>query len=145
MGKPAKSPWLAPHITVKDIRESMAFYENAFKFTTGIMMDDDDGRLCHVEMSYQGQPVIMMGREGADMMASACPASMNVESPFNIYVYCEDLDNSLMIALNSGAKLLREPEETIWGDRAALVKCINGYIFVLASNMLDDIFDEPLF
>lgn len=145
MGKPAKAPWLAPHLTVININDSIDFYDRAFGFTAGIMMDDSDGILSHVEMSYQGRPVVLLGREGADMMANECPTTSGQTASFNIYVYCEDLEAALMQAQNAGAILLRDIDETIWGDKAALVKCINGYVFVLASNLMDEIFDEPLF
>jgi len=62
---PKGANWLTPYLTVEDPGASINFYEKAFGFNRGNVMEGKDGNIMHVEMGYQGTTIIMFAPENA--------------------------------------------------------------------------------
>lgn len=125
-------PWVSPYITVKDVDRSANFYKKAFGIKTSELVPGEDGSTWHGELKYQNQ-LIMIGKEGAYGGVTKAPMSSGVDSPMNLYVYCEDVDAFHECAVNAGATSLLAPEDTFWGDRMCRLKDIDGYVWSFAT------------
>jgi len=127
-------PWVSPYIIVKDVDAATDFYIKAFNFSKKELAPGDDGKSIHAELRYKDQ-VIMLGKEGAYGGTTCSPATTQVESPMNLYIYCENVDQFHQHAIKAGAESLSAPEDTFWGDRMCRVKCPDGYVWAFATNI----------
>src|SRR5437764_8942798 len=59
-----------------------------FPYTT---LFRSDGTIGHVEMTWQ-EALIMFGPESASGGQCKAPATLGVQSPVSLYVYCDDVD-----------------------------------------------------
>lgn len=132
--KPNNISWLSPYITVKDVDISANFYQQAFQFEIKNLAPGEDGTPCHGELNYKDQ-LIMIGKQGAWNGTTKTPNSSQIESPINLYLYCEDVDKFHQNAVKAGAVSLGEPEDTFWGDRMCRLKDIDGYIWCFATHI----------
>lgn len=108
--RPAGVPWLTPYLTVRDARAATAFFEAAFGFETRDSVQDD-GVVMHVEMTYQGQLIVMFAPEGAFGSAAKTPKSAGAIAPQSFYVYVDDVD-----AVYAGAGRWRKIAERATGS-----------------------------
>lgn len=132
-------PWMTPHLMVKDVIESMNFYQTAFCMQKGEEAADENGEMVHGELYYQGQ-LLMIGKEGAyeevtTIRSTKSPVTSGIESPINLYLYCENVDHFYQEAINNGAESIGAPEDAFWGDRFCRLKCPNGYIWLFATHI----------
>ncbi|KHK50587.1 glyoxalase [Ralstonia sp. A12] len=129
--RPAHTPWLVPYLTVHDAAAAIAFYRNAFGF--GVQDEvHDHGRPIHVEMTYQGELILMFAPEGAFGSTARAPAAAGFECPQSFHLYCEDVDAVYQSALNQGATSVIPPADVFWGERYAVVRDPDGYRWGLA-------------
>jgi len=133
--KPEGAPWLIPMLTVKDVPESIKFYEKAFGFSAEMTMPDDNGKIVYASMNYKGQLLFMLMPEGAWESTALAPASNNVEPPVSLYVYCDDVDALYKQATASNARSKGEPEEMFWGDRTSCLKDPDGHNWTFATKV----------
>jgi uncharacterized glyoxalase superfamily protein PhnB len=133
--KPNNASWLSPYITVKDVDISANFYCQAFHFEIKNLVPGEDGTTSwHGELNYKDQ-LLMIGKQGAWDSTTKTPNSSQVESPINLYLYCEDVDKFHQHAVNAGAVSLGAPEDMFWGDRMCRLKDIDGYIWCFATHI----------
>ena len=111
-----------------------AFFSAAFGFEVRDSVQDD-GVVMHVEMTYQGQLIVMFAPEGAFGSAAQTPKSAGAIAPQSFYVYVDDVDAVYTRALAAGAKSLSEPQDQFWGDRFAQVEDLDGYRWALARHL----------
>lgn len=124
--KPQHYSWAMPYLTVKDVKKAMHFYHSVFGFTEQEVFENDEGTIIHGEVKHH-DAVIMMGKEGAYGDEMKTPKRSGVMCPISMYFYCEDVDSLYEHAIANGAKSIREPEDTFWGDRMATVEDPDGY------------------
>lgn len=110
-------------LAVVNVRASMTFLERALGFVPGVVLLDPDGQPRYAEMQ-RGGTVVMLTRRG-DATAPGGGAAA-------LYSYVEDVDRALSGAREAGAGV-GDPEDTAWGDRAAVVTDPDGYRWVLAT------------
>jgi uncharacterized glyoxalase superfamily protein PhnB len=58
-------------------------------------------------------------------------------SPVSFFLYLENVDEVLTIALEAGAEVLMPVQEMFWGDRAGTVQDPFGYSWTLATHSMD--------
>jgi uncharacterized glyoxalase superfamily protein PhnB len=131
---PPDANWLTPYLTVNDAAESLDFYERAFGFGRGECMADNEGRIVHAGMTWQGRSVVMFAPEEPDT-SMRTPVHLGMEVPLSFYVYCADVDSLIRRAREAGATVLAEPEDMFWGDRIARVSDPDGYLWVFATRV----------
>ncbi|CBJ36862.1 VOC family protein [Ralstonia pseudosolanacearum] len=129
--RPANTPWLVPYLTVRDAAAAIAFYRDAFGF--GVQDEvHDHGRPIHVEMTYQGQLILMFAPNGAFGSTARAPAAGGFECPQSFHLYCADVDAVYQCALEHGATSIMPPDNVFWGERYAAVRDPDGYRWGLA-------------
>jgi uncharacterized glyoxalase superfamily protein PhnB len=129
-------PWLSPYLTVKDADAALDFYQRAFGFVKRMAMPGPDGKTGHAEMNYR-DAVIMMGPEmgpGGDCKA---PATLGINSPVHLFVYCEDVDALFARATAAGARAVLPPQDMFWGDRMCKLSDPDGHVWNFATNVAD--------
>jgi PhnB protein len=134
--KPAGTSWIAPYLTVKDADASIAFYERAFGFTKKFAMARPDGQTGHGEMTYR-DAVIMFGPEGDYHGPCRAPATLGINSPVALYVYCDDVDALFARATAVGARPAQPPTTQFYGDRNCKLIDPDGHIWYFATNVAD--------
>jgi uncharacterized glyoxalase superfamily protein PhnB len=132
--RPANVSWLTPYLTVNNARTSISFFEAAFGFELRDSVQDD-GVIMHVEMTYQGQLIVMFAPEGAFGSTAKTPRNSGAIAPQSFYLYVHDVDEVHARAVAAGAKSLSEPQDQFWGDRFAQVEDIDGYRWALARHL----------
>lgn len=136
--KPADAPWIIPYLTVKDVDQSLDFYQKAFGFEKKFSMPGQNGRTAHAEMVWQGS-TFMLGGEGGPNPCRT-PTSSGTRSPVSLYVYCQDVDQMYKRAVAEGAKSEAQPQDMFWGDRMCSVTDPDGHSWSFATNVAD--FDQ---
>jgi len=133
--RPEQFPWLSPYLTVKDVEKSADFYTKAFDFKVKEVSKDENGTPMHAEMLYKDQ-LLMFGPEGNwGNFETKTPLTSGINSPINLYIYCEDVDKFYQHAINAGAEGFSAPEDMFWGDRMCRLKCPNGYVWAFATHL----------
>ena len=127
--------WLTPALTVRDIDKEINFCVRAFGLEKGMTMPDKTGKIVHGELKYEGETLVMFGREGAMGCTSKSPATSNADCPIGLYVYCPDIDALYQRAKAAGATVIFEPKDMFWGDRVAAFKDPEGYGWMFATNI----------
>ncbi|WP_166444147.1 VOC family protein [Pararobbsia silviterrae] len=129
--KPPATPWLTPYLCVIDAAASQAFYAHAFGFVARETVADD-GVALHVEMTYQGELVVMFAPEGAFGSTARTPRSAKTEAPHLFYLYVDDVDACHARAIEAGARSLMPPSDQFWGDRFCQIEDLDGYRWGIA-------------
>lgn len=125
---------VSPYITVSDVDHAISFYEKAFQFKLHEKNADESNAIFHAEMKYRDQ-LLMFGKQGYQGWTTKTPAESKVESPINMYIYCDDVDQFHAHAIKNGAKSLLAPEDTFWGDRMCRLEDLDGYVWVFATRL----------
>lgn len=130
--RPPHTSWTFPYLAVKNADIAVDFYQKAFQFEKVKAVAGDDSTTWHAELQYKDQ-TIMLGKQGVHGGTAKAPASSGVESPIQLYVYCDDVENFYKNAIAAGAVAVRAPEDTFWGDRMCNLKDPDGYIWCFAT------------
>jgi PhnB protein len=135
--RPAKSEgmsWLTPMFTVKDMRNALDFYAQAFGFEKTFEMAGEGGNLMHAEMKYRGHGM-MFGPEWPQSTSRA-PAHVSGTTT-DMYLYTDDIEAAFKRATEAGARVVMEIKDQFWGDRTFMVECPEGHKWMFAQNVAD--------
>lgn len=134
--RPKDTPWMMPYLIVRDVEATQAFYEKAFGFTPGILVNGPDGKPGHGESHHHDQRV-MYGRPCGTAQTRVAPAVSGTASAIEMFFYVEDVDAAYQRALDAGCESQLEPADMFWGDRIGTVIDPDGYSWTLATNVAD--------
>ena len=126
--------WLNPYMIVKDVKETLEFYEKAFGFKTRLTLPDKQGNITHAEMTYK-DGVLMVGSECEEHKALAAKTLKG--SPVSFYLYVDNVEEVFTRAKNAGTEIVSELKDEFWGDRTCTFKCPEGYQWTFAQNVAD--------
>ena len=133
--KPNDFPTLTPFLAVRNIAESIAFYERVFGFKVCGEPIKQDGRIMHAELTL-GEAKIMLGWEEGDCgFKNRSPRTSGVVPPMLMYVYVPKVDDFFKHAKTSGAEVMQEPINQFWGDRMCTLRDQDGYEWNFATNV----------
>jgi PhnB protein len=59
-----------------------------------------------------------------------------------IFVYVEDVDQTVERAVTHGARVLMPPQHQFWGDRSALIMDPSGHVWTIATRIEDTTEEE---
>lgn len=132
--KPEGMAWVNPYLIVKDVAESVEFYEKAFGFETKLTIPGEDGKITHAEVSHKNQ-IIMMGAE-SEMQKSRSPKTLG-GTPVSLYLYVDDVNKFYEQAKAAGAIVKAELSDQFWGDRMCAFESPDGHSWTFATNVAD--------
>jgi uncharacterized glyoxalase superfamily protein PhnB len=130
-------PALTPFMAVRNVSESIAFYERAFGFKICGEPLEHDGRVMHAELAL-GEAKIMLGWEGGDCgFKTQSPRTSGAVVGMLSYVYVPNVDSFFKHAQTNGAEVMQEPKDQFWGDRVCTLRDQDGYVWNFATNVAD--------
>ena len=122
-----KRPTLSSGVYYRDPRAALKWLEEAFGFTTSMIVENADGTIGHSEMRL-GEGLIMVGYEWDAKHKS--PASIGGVNTQSVHVQLEaDIDAHFERARMAGAVVLREPADQFYGDRSYMVADPEGHVW----------------
>ncbi len=122
---------LTPQIMSDDARETLEFLRTVFD-AQPLELYEDGERIVHSELQI-GDSRIMLA--AASESFPAFPIMANV--------YVDDVDATFALAVDNGAKPLREPENQFYGDRTGGVVDAQGNQWWISTH-IEDVSDEEV-
>ncbi|MDA0256885.1 MAG: VOC family protein [Chloroflexi bacterium] len=124
---------VSPMITVKNVKRSLAWYEDVLGFTPEQQMPDERRPLFGIA---RRDDVMIMFSTGADPFAGTKPpralvnavATRAAQKVVHLYLETNSLRADYNRAVKRGGKILAEPMKMPWGDREFRVQDPNGYV-----------------
>ena len=126
--------WVNPYLVVKDMKNSLEFYEKVFGFEIHMTMPDKDGNLMHAELQHKDS-IIMMGTESPGWETKS-PGQLGGTTA-SFYVYVDNVDEFFAKIKGAVAKVHMEPADQFWGDRMCHVEDPEGHQWTFAQNVAD--------
>ena len=123
-----------PSIVVKNSKEAIEFYKNAFDAKEIYQMPTPDGKTMHA-MIQIGDSFVMMSDEFPQMGALS-PTTVGGTST-TIHLYVEDADKTYNNAIEKGAKAAMPMMDAFWGDRYGSVVDPFGHSWAIATHKID--------
>jgi len=124
----------SPYIVVRNGRDAIEFYKQAFGAKEVIRIDAPRNKVGHAELRI-GTANIMLTDEFPDM-GTRSPDYYG-GSPVAIHLYVEDVDTVAKRAVQAGAKLDKPVEDQFYGDRAGKLTDPFGHTWWIATHKVD--------
>lgn len=126
-------PPLSPHITVRDGKAAIAFYERAFGARVTFRNDTDDGkRILHASLVLPNGGVFMLNDDFPEHSASKTPERLG-GTPVTLNVDLPDVDAVWKSATEAGAETVVPLEDQFWGDRYGILRDPFGHQWALST------------
>jgi len=119
-------------LTVTDVKAAVNFYQKAFGFTKGNIMNGPDGKPVHAELKLR-DTVLMLGPENPGRGAKS--AKTLGGSPLTIYLMTESADKTVAKAVKAGATVQGAVMDMFWGDRCGTIVDPDGYSWMVATHV----------
>jgi PhnB protein len=129
---PHDSSVLIPRLVCRDPAAEIGFCVATFGATEVNVRAGPDGKVAHALLTI-GPAMLMIEREWA-VLASRAPET-NGSSAVVLYLYVEDVDETVERAVAGGAQLLVEPTDQFWGDRTAWIMDPAGHVWTVATRI----------
>ncbi len=131
---------VTPHLTIRNCREAIAFYEKAFGATTLSVMPGPDGKIMHGEIKI-GDSVVMVADEFLDWGARS-PQALG-GTPGGLFLYVDDADAWFQRAVDAGATVEMPLENQFWGDRYGKLRDPFGHGWAIGQH-IEDVGEEEM-
>jgi PhnB protein len=118
-------------LTVSDILAAVSFYQKAFGFSKGAIMNGPDGKPIHAELTLRGT-TLMLGPENP-AMGRRTAKSLGA-SPASLFLYVENVDKVVPKALSLGATCNGPVMDMFWGDRCGMIVDPDGYTWMVGTH-----------
>ncbi len=124
---------VSPMITVKNVKRSLAWYEDVLGFTPEQQMPDERRPVFGI---VRRDEVMILFSTGADPFEGTKPpralvnavATRAAQKVVHLYLETNSLRADYNRALKRGATILAEPMRMPWGDREFSLRDPNGYV-----------------
>ena len=105
-----------PILEVADVKRSLRFYVELLGFsTTYSFPSEEEPAFVSMELDGGGKLAIGGPKQGVETGSTA------------IWVYTDDVDAAVAVLRDAGVRLVSEPADQPWGERAASVADPDGY------------------
>jgi len=131
-GIPEGSAVVIPRLFCRDAAAEVEFCTAVLGASVLNRRPGTDGRLAHALLTI-GPAMVMIESEWPQV-ANRAPAA-DGSSPVVIFVYVEDVDNTVERAVAAGAKTLDPLTDQFWGDRTAWIMDPGGHVWTVASRI----------
>lgn len=117
---------VTPYLLANDADGLIRFLERAFGATVLDRYDGPDGRMAHATLQI-GDSKVMMGQSNEQWPA------MNAM----LHLYVEDVDTVFGSAVEAGGRVVREPQDMVYGDRSGGVNDPYGNQWWISTHVED--------
>lgn len=118
-----------PTLRYKDAPAAIAWLCDALGFERNLVVEAEDGRVEHAQLTFGGAGMIMLGSEGdADGSGLAWPAGSA-----SLYLIADDVDGLHARALAAGGEEVRAPVDQDYGGRGSTVRDPEGNLWSVGS------------
>ena len=126
-----RRPGLTPALAYDDPKAAVSWLEKAFGFEVALLVEDEQGRLTHCEMTFS-QSTVMIGSSWRPEIAS--PAALGGKTTQTVHIHMDgDVDAHCARARAAGAVIFAEPENQFYGDRTYRCFDLEGHIWTVAA------------
>ncbi len=134
-GIPDGTSVLIPRLFCRDPAAEIEFCVTTFGAVELNRRPGADGQIAHALITI-GPAMVMIESEWPQI-ANRAP-SPDGSSPVALYVYIENVDETVARGDAAGAKILMPPADQFWGDRTAWIMDPAGHVWTVATRV-----DEP--
>ena len=131
-GIPTDSAVVIPRLICPDVAAAIDFCTHTFGAVSRGDRPGPDGNVAHALLAL-GSGMLMIEREWPGL-PSRVPG-LDGSSPVVIYVYVEDVDQTVERAIARGAQVLFPATNQFWGDRIAWVMDPSGHVWTIATRV----------
>jgi PhnB protein len=131
-GIPEGASVVIPRLVCRDPAAEIEFCARTFEAVERVRRPGPDGTVAHALMAL-GPAMIMVEGEWPSLTSRA--PKPDGSSPVVIYVYVEDVDQTVERALAAGAQVLIPAKNQFWGDRTAWILDPAGHVWTIASRI----------
>lgn len=125
----AGNAWVVPTLSVRDADTAYAFYQKAFGFEAGTQLRDDKNKLTRGELKYHDSTIVL----GPEDAKHPSPATAKSSAPSPLILYVDNVDTAFTRARKAGADQAEAAADQAWGERTAVVRDSDGYLWQLTS------------
>jgi len=133
---------VTPCLIVQGAAKAMDFYAEVFGATERMRFPGPDGSVAHAEIQI-GDSVIIVEDQSPYRETKAPPPGGLPGTPCFQFIYVEDVDAVVALAVKNGATLQRAPETQFYGDRDGYIVDPFGHGWTIASHV-EDVAPEEL-
>jgi PhnB protein len=123
-----------PYLRVRNAQAAIEFYIQAFGATEQMRLTEPGGRVGHAELLF-GKQVVMVSEEYPEYGIYGPEHFGGTGS--SVHLHVDNVDELTQAAVEAGAKLLMEPKDQFYGERAAKVLDPFGHEWLLGSHIED--------
>ena len=131
-GIPDGASVVIPRLVCRDPAAEVDFCASTFDAVERVRRPGPDGTVAHALMTI-GPAMIMIESEWPTLTSRA-PAP-DGSSPVVMYVYVEDVDQTVDRAIAGGARVLLPVQNQFWGDRTACIIDPSGHVWTIATRI----------
>lgn len=121
--KPPPKGWprLSASVFYDDPRAAIEWLCKAFGFEKRLVVEGDDGAIVHSELTF-GEGLFFVGSSGVNAKGeawssmNASPKSLGGKITGTLCFFVDDCDAHHKVAVEHGAKIMREPTTSDYGD-----------------------------
>ena len=125
---------LIPSLIVDDAERAIEFYKRAFGATERSRMPGPGETIAHAELEIAGS--VLMLHDPFPQSSLKPPKELG-GTAVGIFLYVEDVDETVQQAIDAGAKVVMPVEDQFWGDRYGTVADPFGHEWQLATHTQD--------
>jgi PhnB protein len=129
-GIPEGASVVIPRLVCRDPASEIDFCVKAFGATERVRRPGPDGTVAHALVTI-GPAMIMIESEWPTLPSRA--PKPDGSSSVVVYVYVENVDQTLERAMAAGAQVLIPLQNQFWGDRTASIMDPSGHVWTIAS------------
>jgi PhnB protein len=127
---------VTPALVVDGGAKAIEYYAEVFGATERVRFPGPDGTIIHAEIEIGDSVVIV--EDASPFMGTQPPPAGGIDgSPTFLFIYVENVDDTIERAVKLGATLKRPPEDQFYGDRDGFIVDPFGHGWTIASHVED--------
>jgi PhnB protein len=131
-GTPEGASAVIPRLFCRDAVAEIEFCTGTFGAEEVVRRPGADGRIAHALIMF-GPTMVMIESEWPEATNRA-PA-LDGSSSVALYVYVENVDETVERAVARGARVLMPASDQFWGDRTAWILDPSGHVWTVATRI----------
>lgn len=124
---------VTPMLAIRNADQALAWYKAVFNAEELYRLTDSSGKIAHAEVKIN-DCILMVAEEQLDYNIS--PETLGGTSIImNLYV--PDVDKTVDLSLEQGAKLIFPVNDQFYGDRAGRIRDPFGHMWIISTHLKD--------